>query len=246
MTTWDVVRALGRLWYVALYLAGATVVVAVLVAGRPGVYWTESRVQFYAPSASASNRLEKSVTGLTSTAGLVQRIVTGEIKQSESAGTVTLPGRGVRRGSSVVLPNSGGQWGVNFQGSVLEVEAVGPTADDVAAQLDEKIDEIKVTLRETQLQAGVAPENMMSASELPGRPTIVYRDIRSTRAVGTVLLLGLSITVTLTCLLDRWAMGRRRRLGLPERRAGHCWLLRRVGPSSRQEPVREPELLRTP
>lgn len=231
MTTWDVVRALGRLWYVALSLTVATLVVAILVAATPGVYWANSRVQFYAPTASTANRLEKSETGLVSTAGLVQRIVSGQVTQSESAGTVTLPGRGERRASSVVLPNSGGQWGVNFQGSVLEVEAVGPTAADVAAQLDERIDEIETTLHDVQARTGVAPRNMMTASELPGRPTIVHRDIRTTRAVGTVLLIGLSITVTVTCLLDRWRQSRRRRLG--PRSAG-------------QQPVREAELLRTP
>lgn len=232
VTTWDVARALGRFWFVAVYLAGVTVIVALLVANQPGVYWGQTRVQFYEPAAPSANRLESGSRGLTATAGLVQRMVSGEIHQSESAGAVTLPGRGVRHGSSVVLPNTGGQWAANFPSSMLEVEAVGPSRADVAGQLDDTIARIERALRELQAESAIAPQNLMTAAAPPDGPTIHYRGVRSLRAGGVVLLLGLAISVTVPCLLDRWAQSRRRRAP--------------AGVSAGQQASREAQLLRSP
>ena len=227
MTTWDVARALGRFWFLAAYLVGVTVVLVLLVSGRPGVYWGQTRVQFYEPDTPAAGRLESGSTGLTATAGLVQRIVSGEIRQSQSAGAVTLPGRGVRYGTSVVLPNTGGQWAANFPRSMLEVEAVGPSRAEVAARLADTVAQIQRVLREVQAERAIDPENLMTATAPPDGPTIHYRGPRSRRAGGTVLLLGLAVSVTVTCLVDRWAQARRAR------------------GSTRKQPTREAQPLRS-
>ncbi|GAB3772281.1 hypothetical protein FB382_002925 [Nocardioides ginsengisegetis] len=214
MTTWDVMRALGRLWFVTFSLLVLVAMAVVHVETRPGIYWAQSKVQFFVSTASAPNRLERSDPDLVATAGLVERLVTGAVRESPSAGSVTLPGQGVRHGSAVVLPNTGGQWASNFSSSVLYIEAVGPSVSDVRKQIEERVRAIVSTLRTLQVGAGVDERNMITVAATPRHPDVQYRGIRTRRAVASSAVLGIGITIFLTVSLDRWLSRRRRLVGL--------------------------------
>src|SRR5580693_7663587 len=99
---------------IAVGLVGfvATSAVAVHVSRKPGVYFAEVQALFLAPrSADDPNSLVTENQGLASLAGAVARIVDPDAPRAQVVSPdVTLVDEGVRDGSSVTLPNNGGQF----------------------------------------------------------------------------------------------------------------------------------------
>ncbi len=215
MTAWDVWAALGRRWYVVLVGLGVTLGVLAGVARVEGVYVAQVDVVFLAPATSASpNRIASASNGVIATAGLVQRLVDparedGSHLVSTSA-VVSLVGQGVRNGSAVVLPDTGGQWDHSFSRPVLSLEVTGSTADDVRVRAEDLVARVQETTRTAQVDAGVIESNAITTYPLPATPQVEYRQGHRSAALLVTLLLSLWATVFLTLVVDR-------RLGRPLR-----------------------------
>lgn len=210
MTAWDLARLIVRRWYVVLVGAVITGGVAGWALIHPGVYWSQVDVVFLAPqSARYPNTLTTMSGSIVSTAGIVERVVNHARSAPEtSSSTATLVGQGVTDGSSITLPDAGGQWAHNFNRQVLDVEVVGPDAADVRRRQTELIDEISAALHALQVDAGVSPENFITVEPSPVVPSISYFHGDAKRAWLMIAALGTALTTVAARAIDRRLTGR--------------------------------------
>lgn len=221
MAAWDVLSACARRWYVVLVGLMATGTVLGALAGLGGVASAQAEVVFLAPPTPANpNRLASAATGVVATAGLVERLVNQGVAAPATSDSVTLLGRGVRDGSSVVLPDSGGQWAQNFERPVLVVQVTGPAPDAVNARLLGRVAEVERVLQNVQADQGVRPRHRITSSVVPAEPRVQLEQGYRGRALGTALLLGLALTTVAAVTLDRVLRGRQRRRGRGQTGAG--------------------------
>lgn len=210
LATTDVVVITVRRWYIAVCGAGATGLALLFVLLYPGVYTTQAVVVFLAPATDAHpNALESTSDGVIATAGLVERLVNRGIDAPATTSVVTLVGRGVRNGSSVVLPNSGGQWTQNFTKPQLLVQVTGPTAEAVGARAEEMVERVEATAAEIQQTAGASSHWTITTRSNPDVPVVRYESGHRARALLVTAALGGFLTVGACVQWHLWR-GRRR------------------------------------
>ncbi|KRD42979.1 hypothetical protein ASE38_01425 [Cellulomonas sp. Root930] len=212
MTAYDALGAARRRWYVVV---GGLVAIAILCFGAQnsaGVYWTQVDVVFLIPqSARNPNSLEVTSQSLISTAGVVAlRVNHGETASALSSSSVSLVGEGIRDGHSVRLPNAGGQWADNYTRPVLDVQVVGPSRDDVRAELDALLAQIQSTLDDLQISGGADEFNRITTQYAPSSPVISFIATQAKRAIVAIVLLGSLLTLAAVVLVDG-VVGRRAR-----------------------------------
>lgn len=197
MTSADVVAILLRRWYIVIAGLALTAGAIFAFAERPGVYSTQADVLFLAPkSANNPNPIEVSSESLIATAGLVSHIIGDRRATPPTASSeVTLTGKGVRKGYSIRLPNSGGQWVNSFDRPVLDVQVAGPSEAWVRATLAQQILAIDNALGSLQRNDGIAQENLISTSLTPQVAKVVYSRGDPKRAITAILILGTTLTV---------------------------------------------------
>lgn len=204
MAAWDVFAACRRRWYVVLVGLLATGAVLGALASVGAVSSAQAEVVFLAPTTPSNpNRLASAATSVVATAGLVERLVNRGSAPPATSDSVTLLGRGVRDGSSVVLPDSGGQWAQNFDRPVLVIQVTGPDNDEVSARLLALVAEVEQTLKRIQVEEGIRSRHRISASLVPAEPRVQREQGHRARALGTALLLGLALTVVAALTTDR-------------------------------------------
>ena len=181
------------------------------VATKPGVYWSQVKVVFLAPSSSRfPNALVNASGGIISVAGTVGRLVDPRAPSAHvSSPTVTLADQGIRDGYTVTLPNDGNQFADNFDQPLLDVQAVGGSVAAVTAVMQRLISQIKANLTTLQDRVNVAPANRITTSLSPSRIQIHYIAGSRARAVSACLALGLAITAAAAFLLRRRLRSRR-------------------------------------
>jgi hypothetical protein len=186
-----------------LGIAG-TLLVAGYLAGRPGVYWSEIKVQFLVPkSVRNPNGLQSSSDGVIATAGVVAIRVGSSTPLSAVSDNVSIVGEGIRSGYRVRLPNSGGQWANNFDQSLLDVQAAGATPAEVSATMQNVLDRINSTLQSMQNDAGSARANDIELALSPPTWPMYYQSGSRSRTVLATMLLGIGLTGALTTVTRR-------------------------------------------
>lgn len=216
MTTSDLLSLVLRRWYAVLAGVALTVVVAMLVLGRGGVYESQVDVRLLPPAKAATSGVGNPNTDLVALAGLVERRVNGGRHDDRSVSAeVPLSGLGVRSGTRVLLPNLGGQWNHYFPDPVLRVQAVGPTPAAAADLLEERVVEINRVLEQLQADAAVPPRSRVGTRQVPDAPQVVYRSGSKKAAVAAVGVLGLALTLSLTVIADALLSHRRRTSARP-------------------------------
>jgi hypothetical protein len=170
---------------------------ALIVMHKPGVYFSEVKVVFQPPKSTLyPNPYTSSPSGLIVTAGLVDKLI--DPNQSllrMSSSTITIANEGVRNGSSVRLPDDGGQWADNFDQSLLDVQAVGPSATEVANAMRLWISRINTTLARVQEASGANSFNMITTYQSPPQLPIYYQTGSRIRALAGTLGLGFGLTL---------------------------------------------------
>ena len=205
ITVWSLADTVRRLWPFAVAGVTATFVGALIAATAPGVYYEQTNVVFIAPDGSG---FQPGASGLVSAAGLVESQL-GDQGPLPLSPTATIVGTGIRNGVWVRLPNDGGQWATNFDQEDLDVEVVGGNEDQVRAEMEATISEIRTLLRQDQLSVGVRPHQMIDIGLSPISPPVFYMRGSSPRAGVTTLVLGLALTLTILVMADRWLVRRR-------------------------------------
>lgn len=211
MTAAQVLMLLLRRWPVLLAgLTMTSVVVAVVGPGRD-VYSTQTDVLFLAPqSARAPNPIESSSEALIATAGLVSRMVTSGVPAPATASTVSLTSQGVRKGYSIELPDTGGQWAASFDRPVLVVQVAGPSEAWVRSTLSAQMDRIDEALHTLQAKDGVSRRNAIVTSSAPRLAAVDHASGDRKRVVAGTVLLGGILTVLAVIGVERAVLRRRR------------------------------------
>jgi hypothetical protein len=212
VTVGDLLGVLRRRWLlVPVWLLGSLLVVQAALQ-YPPVYWSRAEVRFLPPQTSKNpNSLEFTTSSVIATAGLVARSLTSASEVPATATTVLLHDRGIREGTSVVQPNSGGQWAANFEDPILDVQAVGATPEEVDQLRDDRVAAINAELE--RLQADVPLRYRITTTTTPADPMVQAKQgSRHRAALALAIVLGV-LGLWGLVLIDRAAasFSRRRR-----------------------------------
>jgi hypothetical protein len=176
----------------------ASLLAACVELGAHGLYASEVQVWFVAPKSTENpNGLQISGDSLVMTAGAVRRMVTNSDPPRTSAADVPLSGEGVKRGYSVTLPNTGGQWTNRFTNAYLDVQVVDSNAPAVSTKTRQLIAEINASLAALEQRAQVAQVNQIRTQVVPASGGIpVHHEHGSRmRALLATIALGLGLTL---------------------------------------------------
>ena len=210
MTLWEFFAACLRRWPIVLVGVVCTAIAAFAVMSDKGVYYTRTQIVFLAPSSTYyPNTLATQSEDIIDTAGVVAKRIIGPGPVTKYASPdVTLIGEGIRDGWSLGLPDTGGQWGTNFQTQILNLEIVAPARETVLHRQTEMLQRVHDELDALQRERGVEPINDITVQAAP-RSTIIYHVGGSKpRALGMVAALGLGVTAALVVAAER--LGKRR------------------------------------
>lgn len=197
MTLWDTLSALRRRWYVVVAGLLCMTIALVLIHQQKPVYFSRTSVYFLAPASTLyPNVLRTTSLDIVATAGVVAKLINGTAEQTKVASTeVTLVGRGVRDGSSIALPDNGGQWSVSYNVQALDIQVVAPTAEEVRARQSAIIAEINEKLTDLQNQANVSADDRITTEVLPPAPPVDAYGGRPRFAEGMTVALGVALTL---------------------------------------------------
>lgn len=218
--TTDVARIARKRWKVGLVGAVFTGAALFFVYSYPGVYTTQTAVVFLSPATDAHpNNLESTSDDVIAAAGLVERLVNQGVETSATTSVVTLAGRGVREGSSVELPNSGGQWAVNYAQPQLLVQVTGPTEQQVTRNVGALIAEVQSTAAEIQRAAGVRSRWLITTRPNPDQPVVRYGRGYRRHALLVTLVLGGLLTLAASVHYHNWVCRRETNRQRPDENA---------------------------
>lgn len=197
MTLWDVLAATGRRWYVVAVGVALTLLALMAIRGQEPVYFSRAMIYLLAPASTVNpNILSTTSLDLVSTAGIVGKRVNGNTQLSKTASmSVTLVGRGILDGTSVRLPDNGGQWSANYDTQALEVQVAAPTPEEVRARQAELLARIEAELAALQDEANVPPASRITARVEPNPPPMEELSGERRRAQLASLILGGSLTL---------------------------------------------------
>ena len=214
MTVIALLTAARRAWFIVLAGVVCTVLALGFVARTTGVYWAQVDVVFLGPiSDTRPNPLGYSSQRLVDVASVVQRDVTGTTDQTQVVSSaVYLIDTGVRKGSWIRLPNSGGQWITSYDRPVLDVQVVDSSPQAVLARMQVLLRQIDGDLQRRQGDAGVAEDNRVTTSVSPPPDVEVhYSEGPVKRALLVTLLAGGGLTLAAADWWDRRFSGARGR-----------------------------------
>ena len=160
---------------------------------------------------SGPNPLRSESFTLTSLASaLVVRVNGGPIGTKTSAPDNTLFGEGVTEGSRVRIRDIGGMWTSSIPVPVIYVEAIGPTHDSVAAEINRLVGSLTSNLQQLQDELHVPAYGRVVPYAAPAEPEVVEVSGQRVKAAGVTTLVGLAITVLALYAVDRrWPRRRR-------------------------------------
>lgn len=220
MTSSQLLGILRNRWYVVVVGIALTMFCLLAVRAQTGVYSAGVEVRFLIPqTARYPNNIQTSSAGAVAMAGLVETALNGTNDAPAAASSgVTMPGQGIERGSSITLPDSGGQWAHNFSRPVLLVEAVGPTAPWVQREIGRQVHRINRELALRQTTDGVRGSDWITTSVTPTAPDVYYLAGHHKYALTATAALGLWLTMLSALAVDRarTVAQRRRRAATPE------------------------------
>jgi hypothetical protein len=197
MTIEVILASAVRFWWAVVIGALVTASAAAWVWTKPGIYWAQVDVYFLAPATAPNlpNNLTSVSPRIIQLASVIQRQVTGGGgSASVVSSTVTLKDEGVRAGTTVELPESGGQWTVSFDRALLRVDAVDSSPAKVEARVQQAVGEIRAALDSRQREAGVGPQSTIVTQLSPDTPVVHYEEGLRRRALVGVFALGVGMT----------------------------------------------------
>ncbi len=198
MTVWDLIANAGRRWVLTLCGALLTGLALLWAVNVPSLYFEHVRVVLLPPVSAQPNAYGYTPESLIDLAGVVARKLRPPTTDAQSvSGDVTLVGEGIRTGFSVTQQNSGGQWQYRFDEPVLEVQAVGATPSDVRDQIGTALAQVESTLADIQDEQGVSAANRVRTTLNPLQPQLLEQKGSRVRALASIVLTGMLITLIL-------------------------------------------------
>lgn len=170
MTPAQLLRVLRRRWYVLLAGLCCTAFAFLTLTQSATVYAAQADLVFMEPAVPGQSR---TLTGtepqtLIDFTAIVERTYLAGTKSAKLASpTASLFGTGIRRGTSVGMLDTGGQWLSSFNRPVLSVQSAGPSPGEVAAEIDRVHAEVRAVSDELQLKAGARPDSLIIVERAP-------------------------------------------------------------------------------
>lgn len=211
MTLWDTVTALGRRWYLVLIGIVCTLASLYLVGNQNPVFYSRASVYFLAPASDLyPNVLRTTSLDLVAAAGVVAKRINGTESMTKVASSeVTLVGRGILDGTSIALPDNGGQWSVNFNVQALDVQVTAPTAEEVRARQEQTFQRIDDELRLMQDEQDVPDVDRITTVVNPTVPLMFAMSGERRRSQLMTIVIGGGLTLLAVGLVELRATRRR-------------------------------------
>lgn len=211
MTTYDVLQILWRRWKLVVACLLVTMVTAAVVSAPITVYWSKTDVLFVYPGPRNSNSLVTTSDSVIATAGLIAVQVNSTAHNPRlSTDDVSIVDAGIFTGSLIRLPNSGGQWAVNFNKPMLNVQVSGSDPEEVRSRAAAEVAQILGILKQRQAAAHVTPAELITARPSPALPVVEASRGSRIRALAGLLVLGLGLTFAVVLFFDQVSLRRRR------------------------------------
>jgi hypothetical protein len=210
----EVFAVLARRWYVVVTVVVSAVLLIGVMGSAREVYWTQVDLVFLPPSRpnEPGNALEGSDESLVFFAAAVEKMVNaGHPPLILASPEATLYGAGVERGSSIVLPNAGGQWQTNFNQAVLTVQVVDVSLPAAQERLRDTLAKVRHVVESRQEMAGVRTSAAIRVQASPEEPQFILVTGSRKRAILGMLVLTTGVAVAGSLLTDRMMTPTRRR-----------------------------------
>jgi hypothetical protein len=214
------IQVIQRRWYGVLLGLIVTALAARVAVSDHGVYYSQADVVLLPPEGINTPNIfaTTNTSGPVNMAGIIGRIMAQHAAPQPVSDQVTILGEGIRDGYIVRQPNDGGQWEIQFKRPILDVQVAGDSPATVKATLDRVVAEIETDLRNLQISAGTARDNMIQARLSPPVPSVFYVKGSAARAGLATLVLGLGLSLAGARALDRVLVSRHREWWLRRRR----------------------------
>ena len=187
-----------------LVLSGAALVT---VLNQPAVYHAQVFVLFVGPKGEVeTNPLRNPDTALIQIAGVVATALDQPTSAQPVSDDATIIGQGIVDGSSVRLPNDGGQWDISYRRPELDVQVAGRTADEVTRNMTALLARVDGELAHQQDLQSVPVSQRVTTKLSP--PSIdVYRATGSrTRALAATVVVCAALTFVVVGSVRRRAL----------------------------------------
>lgn len=213
MTLWDTLTAIGRRWYIVLLGIACTALSLYVVAEQNPVYYSRANAYFLAPASELyPNVLRTTSLDLVAAAGVVAKRINGTESMTKVASPeVTLIGRGILDGSSIALPDNGGQWSANYNVQALDIQVAAPTEQEVRNRLQRIFQRVQVELQLMQDEADVPEVDRITTVLNPTVPPIYAMSGERRRSQLMTVAVGGGLTLLAVGMVELWAARRRLR-----------------------------------
>lgn len=208
MSIWDVLTAARRAWWVMVIGVGVTMLFGVLVTHANGVYWASVKAVLV-PVTTDVNRIAQPGDTLIPLAGVLERRMNeGTEVVPATASDVTIIDQGIYDGSTVRIPDTGGQWAHNFTEPALVIQAAASSEKGVAQRMSALLQRLEHQLDDLQNAAGVAPANRVTIEPSTLQYSVQLARGHSGRAAAVTIGLGIGLTTGAAVAVDRVRRGR--------------------------------------
>ncbi|WP_404321495.1 hypothetical protein [Arthrobacter luteolus] len=224
MTSADLLATLRRRWYVLLAGLCCTGLAYWGLSQSAPVYAAQSDFVFAEPGLPGQGR---SLTGtepqtlIDFTAIVERKVLAGATSTKLASPTASLFGTGIRQGTSISMLDTGGQWLSSFSRPVLSVQVAAPSPEEVSAEMERVLLEVRAVSEALQADAGAAPSSMISVERAPEDLIITSfgkTKMGEAKALAVLSVTGLGLSCAAAAATDAMALrrartGRRHRSG---------------------------------
>jgi len=201
VTAVQLLRVLRRRWYVLLAGLCCTGFAFLSLGTSPAVYAAQADLVFMEPAVPGQSRTltgAEPQTLIDFTAIVERKYLAGAKSAKLASPTASLFGTGIRRGTSVGMLDTGGQWLSSFNRPVLSVQAAGPSPEVVSAEIDRVHNEVSALSDDLQLAGGAGPAELITVERAP--EDLIINSFGKTRMGEAKALIVLALTGTgLSC-----------------------------------------------
>jgi hypothetical protein len=127
----------------------------------------------------------------------------GNIELKSASPSATLYGLGESAGTSAHIRTMGGQWAPWLVGPIIDIQVLGPTAEEALATLRAQRADVADTQSAFQSSTQTPTEARMTVSLFPAEPSVSPVSSSRSRALAATLLGGILTTVAAAYWVDR-------------------------------------------